>query len=390
MPDGRDAFTARTVARIADIEARTWDACAGDANPFVSHAFLDALEESGSATEEAGWAPRHVLLCDAAGDVVAAAPAYLKHHSLGEYVFDHGWAEAFERAGGRYYPKLQIAVPFTPVPGPRLLVRSGGQVAERALAAAIEEIARRYELSGAHVTFAPPDQVERLAERGWLVRHGFQFHFENPGYADFEDFLAALSARKRKAIRKERAAAMEDGLTVRTLRGAEIGEGHWDAFFAFYIATGDRKWGSPYLTREFFPRLGQAMGGRVVLFLAERGGRAVAGALNLLGRDTLYGRYWGCLEDHRFLHFELCYYRAIDFAIANGLTRVEAGAQGPHKVSRGYLPRPTFSAHLIRHPGLRDAVAEFLARERRHVEFEMNALAQHSPFRDAGDDPPSG
>ena len=390
MPDGRDAFTARTIARIADIEARTWDACAGDANPFVSHAFLDALEESGSATEEAGWAPRHVLLCDAAGDGVAAAPAYLTHRSRGASVCDPGWAAPCEPPGGRYYPKLQIAVPFTPVPGPRLLARSGGPVAERALAAAVEEIARRYDLSGAHVTFASSDQVERLAERGWLVRHGFQFHFENPGYADFEHFLAALTARKRKAIRKERAAVLEEGLRVRTLRGAEIEERHWDAFFDFYIATSDRKWGSPYLTREFFSRLGQTMGGRLVLFLAERGGRAVAGALNLLGADTLYGRYWGSLEDHRFLHFELCYYRAIDFAIANGLLRVEAGAQGPHKVSRGYLPRPTFSAHLIRHPGLRDAVAEFLARERRHVEFEMNALARHSPFRDAGNGPPSG
>ncbi|MGB8275485.1 MAG: GNAT family N-acetyltransferase [Alphaproteobacteria bacterium] len=385
MPDGRDAYTARTFSRIADISAAAWDACAGGANPFVSHAFLSALEESGSATPETGWAPRHVAIEDAGGAVVAAAPMYVKSHSFGEYVFDHGWADAYERAGGRYYPKFQIAVPFTPVPGPRLLVRheyaDNGAAGEAALAAAIEELVRRYGVSGAHVTFAPEDQVERLARRGWLVRLGYQFHFENPGYGSFEDFLAALSSRKRKAVRKERAAALADGLTVRALRGPEIEERHWDTFFDFYISTGDRKWGSPYLTRAFFSALGAAMAERVVLFLAERGGRPVAGALNLVGPDALYGRYWGALEDHRFLHFELCYYRAIEFAIAHKIARVEAGAQGPHKISRGYLPRPTFSAHFLLDAALSRAVADFLARERRQVAFEMRALSESSPFR---------
>jgi predicted N-acyltransferase len=385
MPDGGEAFTVRILPRIADIEPAAWDACAGPDNPFVAHAFLAALEESGSAAPETGWLAQHLVVEDGAGRLLGAAPMYLKSHSYGEYVFDHGWAQAFSQAGGRYYPKLQVAVPFTPVTGPRLLVRPGlgpaGAEVERGLVAAMTEVARRTGASSVHATFVPEDQWPRFAEAGWLLRTGCQFHWRNHGYRSFDDFLGALTARKRKTVGRERREALRSGLRIRVLTGDAVTERHWDAVFRFYIATSDRKWGPPYLTRAFFSALSAAMPERVVLVMAERGGESVAGALNLLGSDTLYGRYWGCAEDHRFLHFEMCYYRAIDFAIANGLARVEAGAQGPHKIQRGYLPRRTCSAHWIRDPGFAAAVGDFLVRERDEVEKELRTLAGRSPFR---------
>ena len=363
---------------MAEIDAAAWDKLTGGANPFLAHGFLNALEESGSAVPETGWLPRHLVLEDAAGAAIAAAPLYMKSHSLGEYVFDQGWAQAYEQAGGHYYPKLQCCVPFTPVPGPRLLARDAES--ESILAAAMIEIARRHELSSIHVTFAEEAQAHRLSDHGFLIRPGYQFHWNNRGYETFDDFLADLSARKRKSIRKERARAM-DGLDLRIATGKEIRESDWDAFFDFYMETGSRKWGRPYLTRAFFSLLQAAMPERVILFLAERGGRPVAGALNLLGADTLYGRYWGAVEDHPFLHFELCYYQAIDFAIAHKLARVEAGAQGEHKVQRGYLPQPTWSAHYIANPGFRRAVAKFLTYERREVAGIMAVLDGYSPYK---------
>jgi hypothetical protein len=370
------------VARIADgvcsIPAAEWDACAGTANPFVSHAFLSILERSGSATAATGWQPLPIVVDGADGKAAAIAPAYAKSHSQGEYVFDHGWADAWEQAGGRYYPKLQVAVPFTPVPGPRLLLREGAEPA--ALIAAIEAVADQNRLSSAHVTFIEEAQLPAFEAAEWLVRAGTQFHWFNQGYRDFDDFLAALSSRKRKAIRKERERA-QGGLTIRHLAGDEIGEAHWDAFWHFYQDTGSRKWGRPYLTRAFFSMLGEAMGDKVILMLAERGGRAIAGALNLIGADALYGRYWGCVEDVPFLHFELCYYQAIEAAIARGLARVEAGAQGEHKLARGYAPVTTWSAHYIPDPGFRRAVADFLVRERQAVAHEQEFLGEMTPFR---------
>lgn len=367
-------------ARIADIPAADWDGCAGGDNPFVSHAFLAALEESGSAAARTGWLPQHAVLRDAAGAIVAVAPLYLKAHSWGEYVFDHGWAEAFERAGGRYYPKLQCAVPFSPVPGPRLLAR--GPAERAALAAALVDAARELGVSSLHVTFCSPADEEALLAQGCLSRLGLQFHWHNAGYGSFEDFLAGLAGRKRKQIRKERARAAA-GLEIRTLRGHEITDRHWEAFHRFYRATVDRRWGQAYLTRRFWPLLGAALGDRVVLmWAAEPDGTPVAAALNLLGRDTLYGRTWGAARDVPFLHFELCYYRAIEFAIAHRLARVEAGAQGPHKLSRGYLPVPTHSAHWIAHAGLRAAVAGLLERERPAVLRQIEELtAAASPYR---------
>ena len=374
---------------IADIDAAEWDACAGEANPFVSHAFLAILEESGSTGPRTGWLPRHAALRDGTGRLVACAPLYLKSHSWGEYVFDQAWADALERAGGRYYPKLQCAVPFSPVPGPRLLVRQGladSAVVRQALASGLVRAADELGASSAHVTFCTEAEWTALRASGWLGRMNLQFHWRNEGYATFEDFLAALASRKRKQIRKERARAAE-GLTIRPLRGREITEAHWEAFHRFYRATVDRKWGQAYLTRGFFPLLGERLGERVVLMVAERDGRPVAAALNLMGADTLYGRNWGAAIDQPFLHFELCYYQAVEFAIAHGLARVEAGAQGAHKISRGYLPVPTYSAHWIANPGLRRAVAEFLGREVPAVEREIAALAEEaSPFREARED----
>ena len=382
MPDGREPMAIRLAGSMAEIEAEAWDAVAGADNPSVSHAFLAALEESGSAGAKTGWLPRHLVIEDEAGRLVAAAPMYLKSHSYGEYVFDHGWAEAYEHAGGRYYPKLQVAVPFTPVTGPRLLVHPEAPAGTReALIAGMIEVARRLGVSSLHITFPTEEEWLALGAAGLLQREGEQFHWLNRGYGSFDDFLAALSSRKRKNIRKERAAALAGGIDILTLTGKEIEERHWDAFFRFYRNTGDRKWGHPYLTRDFFARLGATMAQKVVLIMAERRGRLVAGALNLCGRTTLYGRNWGSEGDFPFLHFECCYYRAIDYAIARGLERVEAGAQGPHKIQRGYLPQPTYSAHWLRDAGFAKAVGDYLARERRAVRLEREELALSSPFR---------
>jgi predicted N-acyltransferase len=380
--DGSDRIVIKVASRLADVPAPEWDACAGDENPFLGHAFLGALEASGSVGADAGWLPQHVLVEDAAGRLLAAAPVYLKNHSYGEYVFDWGWAEAYERAGGRYYPKLQCAVPFTPVPGPRLLVRPGAppEIGD-ALVAGMVELARARKVSSLHVTFATRGEWERLGAAGFLQRKGQQFHWENRGFKSFDDFLEALSSRKRKAIRRERRDAVAGGIVVRALSGAQIEKRHWDAFFRFYISTSDRKWGSPYLNRRFFDLLHERMAEQVVLVMAENDGRPIAGALNLRGRDTLYGRNWGCAGDFPFLHFEVCYYQAIEYAITHGLQRVEAGAQGQHKIQRGYLPAETYSAHWIRDPGFERAVADFLKRESRAVEHEMEALGGLSPFK---------
>jgi hypothetical protein len=372
-------------ARIAEIAAADWDECAGVGNPFVSHAFLSALEDSGSASARTGWLPQHAVLRREGGEIVGIVPMYAKSHSYGEYVFDHGWAHALERVGEQYYPKLQAAVPFSPVPGPRLLRRPRSGVPVAAMATALEQACRSLDLSSVHLTFCTEAEWDGLGEAGWLQRTGMQFHWENAGYADFEAFLGALSSRKRKVLRRERRDANAAGLTFHALSGADITERHWDAFYAFYQSTVDRKWGSAYLTRSFFSLLGERLGDRVVLMVAENAGKPVAGALNLAGDEALYGRNWGCRGDWPFLHFELCYYRAIDWAIEHGLQRVEAGAQGRHKIQRGYMPKPTYSAHWITHAGLRRAVASFLTEERAGIAAEMAALAEESPFR-KGDD----
>ena len=373
-----EPLIARIAAGVADFDAADWDRCAGSADPFLSHAFLASLEQSGSATAETGWRPLPVAIDGPDGRPAAVMPAYLKSHSLGEYVFDHGWADAFERAGGQYYPKLQIAVPFTPVPGRRLLARDPAFAP--ALIAAAEQIVDNHGLSSAHATFIDAGEVGLFERAGWLIRTDSQFHWLNHGYRSFDDFLAALSSRKRKSIRKERALALQ-GLTVERLTGAAIREEHWDAFWAFYQDTGARKWGHPYLTRNFFSRLGERMADRVLLILAMRGGQPIAGALNLLGEEALYGRYWGTLAEVPHLHFEICYYQAIEAAIELGLDRVEAGAQGAHKLARGYRPTPTWSAHYLPDPGFRSAVKSFLAAERRAVEREIAELSAATPFR---------
>jgi predicted N-acyltransferase len=369
---------ARIAPGIGSIAAADWDACAGADNPFLSHAFLSALEDSGSAVARTGWQPVPIVIDGADGRPDAILPAYAKSHSQGEYVFDHAWADAWERAGGQYYPKLQIAAPFTPVPGPRLLLRESA--AAPALIAAAEAMVAEHDLSSAHATFITEAQKPLFEAAGWMIRTGSQFHWHNEGYRDFADFLAALSSRKRKAIRKEREAA-QAAVEIRHLTGADIGEAEWDAFWAFYQDTGSRKWGQPYLTRRFFTMLGERMGERVLLMLAYRHGTPVAGALNLVGSDALYGRYWGCTEDIPFLHFELCYYQAIEAAIARGLSRVEAGAQGEHKLARGYRPVPTWSAHYIPHPGFRRAVEDFIVREARAMEEQIELLDEMAPFR---------
>ncbi|MEO1168242.1 MAG: GNAT family N-acetyltransferase [Pseudomonadota bacterium] len=373
------------VARIADgvrsLDAAQWDACAGDDNPFLSHAFLSMLEESGSVAPGTGWQSLPVSIAGDDGTLEAVAPAYAKGHSQGEYVFDHNWADAWERAGGRYYPKLQVAVPFTPVPGRRLLAKDTGRIP--ALIAALETIARDNGMSSAHATFIAEDEIVWFENAGWLIREGTQFHWENDGYADFDAFLEALSSRKRKTIRRERRRAVE-GLEIEHVTGADLTEDHWDIFWDFYQDTGMRKWGQPYLTREFFSMLGERMGDRTLLIIARRDGAPVAGALNLIGADTLYGRYWGCLADVPFLHFELCYYQAIDIAIARGLKRVEAGAQGGHKLARGYRPVKTWSAHYFPDAGFRNAVADFLAAERHAVEREIEFLGEMTPFKKSG------
>jgi predicted N-acyltransferase len=374
----------RVVSSIADVPAADWDACAAShPNPFNSHAFLKALEESGSATAETGWLPQHLLLEDSGGTLLGCMPCYLKSHSQGEYVFDHGWADAYERAGGRYYPKLQASIPFTPVTGKRLLVRPGGEQGEREalLLQAAVQVADRLGVSSLHVTFPTSEEWWFAGELGFLQRTDQQFHWRNEGYRNFDEFLAALTSRKRKAIRKERREALAGGVEIEWVTGRDLTEAHWDAFFAFYMDTGSRKWGSPYLTRTCFSLLGQTMADRILLVLAKRSGRYVAGALNVIGPDALYGRYWGGIEDHPFLHFEVCYYQAIEFAIAHKLARVEAGAQGAHKLARGYLPSLTYSAHYIADPGLRRAVADYLKRERRAVARDIALLAEESPYR---------
>lgn len=373
--------------RIADVPADAWNACAlpdpQRLNPFVGHGFLRALEESGSVGGRSGWMPRHLVLKDAHGRILACAPAYLKAHSQGEYVFDHSWADAFERAGGRYYPKLQVAVPFTPVPGPRLLVRPGPECItnEALLARALMQVVEQADLSGAHVTFLTEEQWQRLGMHGFLQRTDQQFHWTNAGYGSFEDFLGSLASRKRKAVRKEREEALRSGLAVTWLRGKEITEADWDAFFAFYMDTGSRKWGRPYLNRDAFSLIGEALGEACLLMLAKRDGRPIAGSFHVIGGDCLFGRYWGALEHHPCLHFELCYYQAIDFAIAHRLARVEAGAQGEHKLARGYLPTKTYSAHFIADPGLRRAVADYLKSERAYVDRAGAELATYAPYR---------
>jgi len=385
---GGAVLSVRAVPAIAEIPAAAWDACAGAgpgaaANPFTRHAFLAALESSTSATARTGWQPQHLIVEAADGAIIGVAPCYLKSHSRGEYVFDRGWADAYEHAGGSYYPKLQVCVPFTPATGPRLIAAPGARQAEAqsALAQALVELTRLRGASSAHVTFMTQGECHAVAERGFLTRTDQQFHWENAGFATFEDFLSALASRKRKAIRRERREALANGIEVCWLTGKDLTEAAWDAFFVFYMETGSRKWGRPYLTREFFSTIGATMADETVLIMARRAGRFIAGAINFVGAGTLFGRHWGAIEHHPFLHFELCYYQAIEFAIAHGLKRVEAGAQGEHKLARGYMPVTTYSAHHIADPALRRAIADYLKRERAYVAMAGEELAAAAPFR---------
>jgi predicted N-acyltransferase len=402
QPPGQRRIVA--VNRIAEVTAAEWDACAATAaperctgvpaalqteaqqtvvNPFLLHGFLGALEASRSVGEQSGWYVQHLLVQSADGRLLAAAPCYLKSHSRGEYVFDHGWAEAYAHAGGNYYPKLQVAVPFTPATGPRLLVRPAPDADEvrKTLAAGLVELCRIDEASGVHITFATESEYRFLGELGFLQRTDQQFHWENAGYATFADFLGALASRKRKTIRREREDALGNGVTVHWLTGSDLTEDVWDHFFAFYIETGSRKWGRPYLTRPFFSLIGAAMADRILLVMAKRAGRWIAGAINFIGSHTLFGRHWGAIEHHPFLHFELCYYQAIDYAIAHKLPRVEAGAQGEHKIARGYMPTTTYSAHYIADPALRRGIADYLKRERAYVAAAGEELAAAGPYR---------
>lgn len=377
-----DALSIKTLQSISEISEKDWNICLETDHPFVTHQFLKALEDSGSVTAETGWMPYHLVL-EQDKNVVGVAPMYVKGHSQGEYVFDYSWAHAYERAGGKYYPKLQLSVPFSPVTGPRLLVPPGPDkhAHQRALLHGAQQVANELGLSSVHLTFLTENEKQLMEDAGFLIRAGEQFHWVNNDYADFEAFLAQLSSRKRKAIKKERTGATKTDLEFETVSGAEITEDHWDAFFNFYVDTGSRKWGTPYLNRAFFSLLSASLGDAIVLFMVKREGNYIAGALNLKSSDCLYGRYWGCVEDHRFLHFETCYYRAIEYAIDHGIKRVEAGAQGPHKLARGYLPTRTHSAHWLRDPGFHDAVADFLKAETREIDAELNYLSTHSPFR---------
>ncbi|MBY4607123.1 GNAT family N-acetyltransferase [Rhizobium sp. 9T] len=386
-----DELSIRVERSFTAISPESWSRLSGASksgttiayNPFVSHAFLSSLEESGSATAETGWLGHHLLLETDRGDLIGALPGYLKNHSQGEYVFDHGWADAFERAGGRYYPKLQCSIPFTPATGPRLLVTEGLQrlPIQSAIAESLKEVVRRLGISSAHVTFVPDEEIGVFEMDGYLHRTDQQFHFINDGYANHEEFLETLASRKRKALRKERRAALENGISIDWLTGSDLTERIWDQFFKFYMDTGGRKWGRPYLTRKFYSLIGERMADDILLVMAKHDGRYVAGAINFIGGETLYGRHWGCVEDHPFLHFEVCYHQAIDFALSKGLKRVEAGAQGEHKLARGYLPVTTHSAHYVAHAGLRRAIGDYLARERADVEQMGELLAEHSPFR---------
>lgn len=380
--DGTDALSISVIGDLANIERAVWDGLANPADapfdPFLCWDFLQALEESGCATAASGWQPAHLIARDAVGAVVGAMPLYAKDHSYGEYVFDHAWADALHRAGGAYYPKLQCAVPFTPVPGRRIFARDAA--VEAALAQGAIGLAQRAGASSVHATFASEAQCQRLASLGYLTRVGLQYHWFNHDYSSFADFLADLSSQKRKTIRRERERASE-GMRIKRLQGDDIKAHDWDFFFRCYMDTGSRKWGSPYLNRQFFDLLGERMGDKCVLFVAECDGAPIASALNLIGGEALYGRYWGRVADVPFLHFELCYYQAIDVAIELKLPRVEAGAQGDHKLARGYVPAPTYSAHWIAHPGLRTAIAHYLNAETPAIVNEAEVLAEHTPFR---------
>ncbi|KAB0676677.1 GNAT family N-acetyltransferase [Aureimonas leprariae] len=388
-----ETFHIRVADDIGSIPADVWNALAGvtpsidggvpPGNPFVSHVFLQALEESRAVGSKAGWLPQHLLLESEDGRLLAAAPAYLKSHSQGEYVFDWGWADAFERAGGRYYPKLQLSVPFTPATGPRLLVGEGpdAPALRQALVAGIKAYVAQTGASSAHATFLTADDLSAMEDAAFLHRTDQQFHFRNRGYGSYDDFLETLASRKRKGLRKERREAIANGIEIVRLTGSELTESAWDAFFKFYMDTGSRKWGRPYLNRRFFSLVGERMSDRIVLVMAKRGGRYIAGALNFVGGDTIYGRYWGCVEEHPFLHFEVCYHQAIDYAIEHKLAVVEAGAQGEHKLARGYEPVTTHSAHWIAHAGLRQAIEDHLEYERARVAAVKDALQEHTPFR---------
>ncbi|MBY3036682.1 GNAT family N-acetyltransferase [Rhizobium laguerreae] len=386
-----DELSIRVERSFTAISPESWSRLSGASktcatiayNPFVSHAFLSSLEESGSADAETGWLGHHLLLATGHGELIGALPGYLKNHSQGEYVFDHGWADAFERAGGRYYPKLQCSIPFTPATGPRLLVTEGLQrlPIQSAIAESLKEVVRRLGISSAHITFVPDEEIGVFEMDGYLHRTDQQFHFINDGYANHEEFLETLASRKRKALRKERRAALENGISIDWLTGRDLTERIWDQFFKFYMDTGGRKWGRPYLTRKFYSLIGERMADDILLVMAKRDGRYIAGAINFIGGETLYGRHWGCIEEHPFLHFEVCYHQAIDFALSKGLKRVEAGAQGEHKLARGYLPVTTHSAHYVAHAGLRRAIGDYLARERADVEQMSELLTEHSPFR---------
>jgi predicted N-acyltransferase len=381
-----DSLRATIHTTTAGIPATVWNGLLPSTagvpdNPFLNHAFFLALEQSGCATRRTGWAPQHVLLADSAGLPVGLLPMFLKSHSMGEYVFDHGWADAYRRAGGDYYPKLQVSVPFTPVTAPKLLVPSGDPAVQRALMVTAETLAERLGASSVHATFVPESDAALGVAGDWLVRYDTQFHWHNQGFASFDEFLSTLSSRHRKVMKRERRDALADGLTVKWLSGGDLAEAAWDAFYDFYEDTGSRKWGQPYLNREFFSRLSAALADRVVLMLAYDGPRAIAGALNLRGISSLYGRNWGATRQVPFLHFELCYYQAIDYAIAHKLATVEAGAQGEHKLARGYLPATTRSIHWIGDPGLRRAIADYLIRERASVTHNQDVLEQYTPFR---------
>jgi uncharacterized protein len=399
LTDSSD-ITLEAVSSIGQIAADEWDTCANPLrkdqadlgaspctenlpyNPFISHAFFSALEKSGSAVARTGWGARH-LVARMAGKAVGVVPCYLKNHSQGEYVFDHGWADAYERAGGSYYPKLQASVPFTPATGRRLLVRDGVDQARvrKALAGGLVGLCDAVNASSVHMTFAPEDEWEFLGEHGFLQRTDRQFHWRNEGYATFDDFLGTMASRHRKAIRRERRDALTNGITIHHLTGSDIIPEAWDAFFEFYMETGSRKWGRPYLTRAFYQQIGETMADDVLLVMAKRNDRWIAGAINFIGSDTLFGRHWGAIEHHPFLHFEVCYYQAIDFAIQCGLKRVEAGAQGEHKIARGYLPQTTYSAHYIADPSLRRAVRDYLKHERAYVQEAVEDLTEAGPFR---------
>lgn len=381
---------------IEEIGQSAWDACANPAcagidcdipfDPFVSYAFLNSLERSGSAVAQTGWAPYHLALENDEGEVLGVVPMYLKNHSQGEYVFDYSWADAFERAGGRYYPKLQISVPFTPVTGRRILTQPQAEIEthrtlDKTMIQGMMQVAEKLGTSSVHMTFADKSQWDMMGEAGFLQRTHNQFHWQNNGYGSFDDFLGDLSSKKRKNIRRERRDALAGGVVIERLSGADITEAHWDAFYQFYVDTGGRKWGTPYLKREFFSMIGETMGEDTLLIMCKRDDRYVAGAINFIGGECLFGRNWGCIEHHPFLHFEVCYYQAIEFAIEHGLKRVEAGAQGEHKLARGYMPTHTYSAHWIANESLRDAVAAYLKDERRYVDEEIDYIAEQGPFK---------